>query len=134
MADNLASLTRFDLVRVSKLIQQIQSTLVVFILAFFLGSLIDKLFPTVGDPAQISNFTLFKDLALQLALMTIAAFYIMKFAKVVPFFFALSRDYIPNAHNEAAEGAALALAVIFGGIQRNLQARIGVLKARFYPN
>ena len=68
MADNLASLTRFDLVRVSKLLQQIQSTLIVFILAFFLGSLIDKLFPTVGDPAEISNFTLFKDFKSSIAL------------------------------------------------------------------
>lgn len=132
MADNLASLTRFDLVRVSKLIQQIQSTLVVFILAFFLGTLIDKLFPTVGDPAEISNFTLFKDLGLQIALITIAAFYIMKFAKVIPFFFALSKDYIPNAHGEASEGAGLAMALIFGSIQKNFQARISVLKSRYY--
>ena len=132
MADNLTSLTRFDLVRVSKLIQQIQSTLIVFVLAFFLGSLIDKLFPTVGDPDLVSNFTLFKDLGLQLALMTIAAFYIMKFAKVIPFFFALSRDYIPNAHGEAAEGAGLAMALLFGAVQKNFQARVAVLKSRFY--
>jgi hypothetical protein len=64
--------------------------------------------------------------------MTIAAFYIMKLAKVIPFFFALTKDYIPNSHGEAAEGAALAMVLLFGAVQKNFQARVSVLKLRFY--
>jgi hypothetical protein len=132
MASKFESLVRVDLVRASKLLQQVQTTLLVFVLAFAIGSIIDRLFPVVGNPEDISHLALFRDLTIQLSLITIAAFYIMKVAAIIPFYFSLSSEYVPNSHGEAAAGAGLAMALIFGGVQKNFQARINVLKARIY--
>lgn len=126
-------LLRFDTVRVSKLLEQIQFAVIVFIIAFFVGSMTDKLFPVPKDGDKITNFDLYKDLFLQLCLIVISAYYITKLAKVIPFFFSLSEKYVPSSHGENMAGAGLAMAIIFVGVQKNFQTRIGILKNRFYP-
>jgi hypothetical protein len=126
-------LLRFDTVRVSKLLEQIQFAVIVFVIAFFIGSMIDKLFPVQKDVENISNLNLYKDLFLQLCLITISAYYITKIAKVIPFFFSLSQNYVPSSHGENMAGANLAMVIIFVGVQKNFQTRIGILKNRFYP-
>jgi hypothetical protein len=126
-------LLRFDTVRVSKLLEQVQFAVIVFIIAFFVGSMTDKLFPLPKEADKMSDFNLYKDLFLQLCLIVISAYYITKVAKVIPFFFSLSDKYIPSSHGENMAGAGLAMAIIFVGVQKNFQARIGILKNRFYP-
>jgi hypothetical protein len=131
-ASEVERLLRFDTVRVSKLLEQIQFAVIVFVIAFFIGSMIDKLFP-VQKEENISNFDLYKDLFLQLCLITISAYYITKLAKVIPFFFSLSEKYVPSSHGENMAGANLAMVIIFVGVQKNFQSRIAILKNRFYP-
>ena len=132
-ASDFERLTRFDLVRVSKLLEEVQFAVIVFIISFAVGSMTDRLFPVPKDIQSISTFDLIKDLFLQLILITITAYYIMKVAHVIPFFFSLTDKYIPSAHGESSAGGGLAMAIIFVGVQRNFQARIGILKSRFYP-
>lgn len=132
-ASDVERLLRFDTVRVSKLLEQIQFAVIVFVIAFFVGSMTDKLFPVPKDVENISDFDLYKDLFLQLCLIVISAYYITKLAKVIPFFFSLSDKYIPSSHGENMAGAGLAMAIIFVGVQKNFQARIAILKNRFYP-
>jgi hypothetical protein len=132
-SDDVERLIRFDTVRISKLLEQIQFAVIVFIIAFFVGSMTDRLFPLPKEPSQISDFDLYKDLFLQLCLIVISAYYITKIAKIIPFFFSLSSAYVPSSHGENMAGAGLAMAIIFVGVQKNFQARIAVLKSRFYP-
>lgn len=132
-ASDVERLLRFDTVRVSKLLEQIQFAIIVFVIAFFVGSMTDKLFPIQANIENITNFTLWKDLFLQLALIVISAYYINKVARIIPFFFSLSDKYVPSSHGENAVGAGLAMAIIFVGVQKNFQTRIGLLKNRFYP-
>lgn len=132
-SDSIESLLRVDTVRASKLLEQIQFAIIVFIIAFFVGSYTDKLFPVKKDVENITNFELYKDLLLQLCLIVISSYYITKFVKIIPFFFKLSDKYIPSAHGESMAGASLAMAIIFVGVQKNFQSRITILKNRFYP-
>lgn len=131
--ESFESLLRVDTVRASKLLEQIQFAIIVFIIAFFVGSSTDKLFPLQKDVENISNFELYKDLLLQLCLIVISSYYITKLVKIIPFFFNLSDKYIPSAHGESMAGAGLAMAIIFVGVQKNFQTRITILKSRFYP-
>ena len=126
-------LLRVDTVRVSKLLEQIQFAVIVFIIAFFVGSMTDKLFPVPKEAEKITDFELYRDLFLQLCLIVISAYYITKFAKVIPFFFSLSSKYVPSSHGENVAGGGLAMAIIFVGVQKNFQTRIAILKNRFYP-
>lgn len=132
-ASDVERLLRVDTVRASKLLEQIQYAVIVFIIAFFIGSMTDKLFPLPKEGEQISDFDLYKDLFLQLCLIVISAYYITKVAKVIPFFFSLSEKYVPSSHGENMAGAGLAMAIIFVGVQKNFQSRITILKNRFYP-
>jgi hypothetical protein len=126
-------LLQFDTIRLSKLLEQIQFAIIVFVMAFFVGSTTDKLFPVQKDVVNISNFNLYKDLLLQLCLITISAYYITKIVKVIPFLFSLSEKYVASSHGENMTGAGLAMSIIFVGVQKNFQTRIGILKDRFYP-
>jgi hypothetical protein len=130
-ASDLERLLRIDTVRASKLLEQIQYAVIVFIIAFFVGSITDKLFPIRKEAGKITDFELYRDLFLQLCLITISAYYITKIAKVIPFFFSLSDRYVPSSHGENMAGAGLAMAIIFVGVQKNFQTRIGILRTRF---
>jgi hypothetical protein len=131
--NSIESLLSVDTIRISKLLEQIQFAIIVFIIAFFVGSTTDKLFPVQKDFENISNFDLYKDLLLQLSLIVISSYYITKIVKLIPFFFKLSDQYIPSSHGESMAGAGLAMAIIFVGVQKNFQTRIAILKNRFYP-
>lgn len=132
-ASDLERLVRFDAVRVSKLLEEVQFAIVVFFIAFFVGSWTDKLFPVQDDMHAVSNATLIRDLLLQLALIVVSAYYINKIANLIPFFFSLTNKYVPSLHGERAAGSGLAMAIIFVGVQKNFQSRLAVLKQRFYP-
>ena len=70
-SDAVERLFRFDTVRISKLLEQIQFAVIVFFISFFIGSMTDKLFPLPKDFSQISDLDLYKDLFLQLCLIVI---------------------------------------------------------------
>lgn len=125
-------LVRFDAIRISKLLEQVQYAVIVFVMAFFIGSMTDKLFPLPTDK-EMTDFDLYKDLFLQLCLIVISAYYITKAARVIPFFFSLSEKYVASSHGESMTGAGLAMTIIFVGVQKNFQARITMLKNKFYP-
>jgi hypothetical protein len=131
----LERLTRFDLVRASKLLEITQDAIIVFVIAFYIGSLLDRAFNTIKPVnANMSNIELVGIILAQFACIVIVAYYIMKFVAVVPFMFSLSSQYVPNMKSESATGASLAMAVIFVGVQTHFSAKLSILKSRFALN
>ena len=131
----LERLTRFDLIRVSKLLELVQDGVIIFALAFYVGSALDRFFNTlkpVND--NMSNMELIGILVAQLACIIIVAYYIRKIVDVIPFFFSLSSQYVSNQKGEADSAAGLAMTIVFVGIQKNFAAKIGLLKSRFALN
>jgi hypothetical protein len=131
----LERLTRFDLIRASKLLEITQDAIITFVIAFYLGSLIDRAFNNIKPVnANMSNAELVGIILAQFASIVIIAYYIMKVVAVVPFMFSLSSQYVPNMKNEAATGAGMAMAVIFVGVQTHFSAKLAILKSRFALN
>jgi hypothetical protein len=128
-SSNLEKLTRFDTIRLSKLLEQVQFSVIAFIITFFLGIYADKLFPVKED--STSEFDLWRDTLLQLAVITIGAYYVIKISKVIPFLFSLDNRYIAGSHGENVFGAGLAMSIIFVSVQKNFGARISKLKALY---
>lgn len=124
-------LVRFDTIRLSKLLEEVQFAIIVFIIAFFIGTWTDRLFRIRKPANETSDMELIRDIALQLSLIVISAYYIMKIAHVIPFFFSMNNNYVPSSHGESSAGGGLAMAIIFISVQKNFQARIAELKLRF---
>ena len=130
--ENLERLTRFDLVRVSKLLELIQDGLIVFVLSFYAGSAIDRLFQKADD--TWSNKDLILSLIGQFVMIVVTVYYIRKITEVIPFFFALTKEYVSNKKGEAITGYAIATSIIFVGVQKNFASKIMLLKERFALN
>jgi hypothetical protein len=109
----LASLLRFDGIRVMELLENIQYGVLYFILGFAFGTTLDSLFPEFNEKAEIGNVVL--EVFAQTVIIIIAAFYIKKFAKVVPFLFVLkgsSDAYRPYSTSEYNGNITASLALI----------------------
>lgn len=128
-------LLRFDTIRISKLLELIQTGIVVFVLSFYIGSLIDKLFNqwiVVNDSTQ--NTHLVGLILLQLIAIIITAYYITKFIDVIPFMLSVSPLYKPNAHGEVGKATGLAMSIIFVAVQSGFLTKLNILKRRFALN
>lgn len=127
------SILNMDAIRISKFLEQIQYAIIAFVIAFFVGSFTDRLFPLQKNIEEISNLELWRDILLQMCVIIISAYYISKIARTVPFFFSLTKDYVISAHGESAAGAGLAMALIFVNVQKNFQKRLSLLRDRYHP-
>lgn len=127
--DNVERLLRFDTIRISKLLEMIQDGIIIFILAFYLGSAIDK-FCGVADE-KMTNTELWGWVILQLIINIVAIYYIRKIAEVIPFMFSLNSGYISNKKGEVDAASGFVSSIIYIGVQKNFQNKIGLLKSRF---
>jgi hypothetical protein len=132
--DSFKSLIRFDKIRASKLLELIQDGLIIFTLAFIIGSFLDKFFKINKPDDEISNTRLVLEVVLQFSIIIVLAYYIGKIAQTIPFMLSLTSDYESNLKGEASSSAGLAMAIIFVGIQKNFLYKIGLLRKRFAFN
>jgi hypothetical protein len=130
--DNVERLLRFDTIRISKLLEMIQDGIIIFILAFYLGSAIDK-FCGVADE-KMTNTELWGWVILQLIINIVAIYYVRKIAEVIPFMLSLNNGYMSNKKGEVDAASGFVSSIIFIGIQKNFQNKIGLLKSRFALN
>jgi len=130
--DNVERLLRFDTIRLSKLLEMIQDGIIIFILAFFLGSGIDKLCGVANE--KMSDTELWGWVILQLVINIVAIYYVRKIAEVIPFMLSLNSNYISNKKGEVDAASGFVSSIIYIGVQRNFQAKIGLLKSRYALN
>ena len=131
----LERLTRFDLVRVSKLLEMAQDGIIVFAIAFYVGSALDRLFNTLKpNDEKSSKMELIGILLLQFIANILLAYYLKKFVDIIPFFFSLSSGYNSNQKGESEFGSNFAASIILVSVQHNFAAKLNILKARFALN
>jgi hypothetical protein len=130
--DNVERLLRFDTIRISKLLEMIQDGIIIFILAFYLGSAIDKLCGVADE--KMTNTELWGWIILQLVINIVAIYYVRKIAEVIPFMLSLNSGYMSNKKGEVDGASGFVSSIIFVGIQRNFQTKLGLLKSRFALN
>lgn len=132
MSDNVERLFRFDTIRMSKLLEMIQDGIIIFILAFYLGSIIDKLCGVLDE--KMSNTQLWGYIILQLVINIVAIYYIRKVAEVIPFVLSLNNSYTSNKKGEVDAATGFVSSIIFISVQKNFQEKLSLLKTRYALN
>jgi hypothetical protein len=130
--DNVERLLRFDSVRISKLLEMIQDGIIIFILAFYAGSGIDKVFGTANE--KMTDAELVGWVMLQLIANIVVIYYIRKVAETIPFMFSLSSNYMSNKKGEVDAASGFVSSIIFISVQKNFQNKLALLKTRFALN
>lgn len=113
-------------IRCQKLLEISQYVIIYFIIGLFAGIFLEKLFPKDDDISvkTKSTFLLFLLILIQSITYAIISFYIYKIARIVPFLFHYTKDYIPSLKNESIFGGTVALSIIFYSMQTSLIKRI----------
>lgn len=130
--DNVERLLRFDTIRISKLLEMIQDGIIIFILAFYLGSAIDK-FSGVADE-KMTDTELWLSILLQLVINIVAVYYIGKIAEVIPLMFSFNSAYMSNKKGEADAASGFVCSIIFISVQKNFGDKLTLLKSRYALN
>ena len=123
---------RFDLVRASKLIEIVQSAVIILVLAFFVGTFIDSFWAvTDEEAAEFSHWQLAGSIFSQFLVIVVTSYYIHKIALVIPFYFSLTKDYVPAKKNEPHIGSNIAMSIIFITVQQNFVRKLREAHSRF---
>lgn len=128
----LHSFTKLDSIRLNEILEISQYSFIYFLAAFVVGGAMNLIFP------EFSEYTPTGQLAFEvmgeLMVITIAIFYLRKFAKIVPFLFQVripgTKEYIPYKTTEYQ--GEIALSIIFVGLQFRLIKKIDLLASRLY--
>lgn len=111
-------LTRFDNIRIIKLIEIIYYTIISFIITLIFTNILedDNLFPYAFKKYKYSEFSAFellKDIIIDLSILAIYLYYLKKLLSCVPSLPVLfSKKYISNKKNEVNIGIALGTGII----------------------
>lgn len=128
-SDNtLSNIFKIDRLRISKLLHYCQSSIVMFVLAFVFGTLLNKLFVR---KSPYNNFELISLTFVQLSLNTIVIYYLKKISFIIPFKLSLTDKYIPALHNEPLYGGLVGSGLILLKTQSSLYEKIDLCIQRF---
>ena len=126
LQDRLQKLFSFDLIRISKLLELIQYTVLYSILTIPLSILVENVFP--AEDKYKSSLLIFVEIVVQMVILTILVFYIQKIVKLIPFMFPLTKNYKP--HQSFEYNGEITIGFIFIGTQLNIMDKIDILTER----
>ena len=130
-------LLRFNEVRIMELLENIQYGVGYIVTTFLEGVNLDYIFPLYNEETATEN--LIFEIVFQSILLIIAAFYIRKLVKIMPFLFVINFDvdgdgriprYKPYESTEFQ--GELMMGVIFIASQLNLIKKVELLSERMY--
>ena len=130
--EKLKNIFTFDLIRLQKLLEISQSMILGLVCGFYMGYLIDHLFPVYVESENKSNIKLFMEVMLQMIVLGIGAYYIKKILRLIPFLFKLSSDYVPSLKKEGLLGLNVGMGLIFVSNQTNLREKLVALRERMF--
>tara|TARA_Y100000389_G_C17437120_1_gene506206 strand:+ start:1557 stop:2069 length:513 start_codon:yes stop_codon:yes gene_type:complete len=152
LSKNWERLTRFDEIRIYKLIEIIYYCIIALILAVTIGPIANYFTPEYGvsnkdddkynNEAKIKNETatnqpksentllLALKTGLNFGLILIIAYYIYKIIRVVPFLLNFSNKYISSLKNENEAGLGFIIGIILYGSQNKMKKNISELEQR----
>ena len=127
---NWERLTRFDLIRVSKLLEQLQFSAMAFAFGIAVGIPLNDVCSVENDENK-SNAELYFEIVLHFCFIILITYYLKKILMLIPFLFRLSPKYVPNLKGEAQHGIGLGLGIVFMSTQTNMRSKITLLKDRY---
>ena len=130
--ERLHSFTRLDSIRLNELLEIGQYSFIYVMAAFVVGGAMNLIFPEFNEATPTGRLAL--EVVAELMAITIAIFYLRKFAKIAPFLFQVyipgAKEYIPYRTTEYQ--GEIALSIIFVGLQFRLIKKIDLLATRLY--
>lgn len=130
---NFERLIRFDSIRVLKLLEISQFSIIGFLLGLYLGAFIDKLVPEPNVVSKDKNkFLILIETIIHMIGLIIIGYYIQKLAHIFNFCCGfLNKKYVSSLHEESTIGITIGLAFIFSATQKKLKTKISYLTKRF---
>lgn len=126
------SLLKFDSIRILKLLEMIQYSIIGFILTLLIGNIINDIFFYEYDVQTLTNFQLINYILIELIIIVIVVYYIRKIVLIFPFFFMnINKKYIPSKKNEASIGYIVGTGIILTQTITKLNEKITELDKRF---
>tara|TARA_Y100000590_G_scaffold99513_1_gene113131 strand:- start:49 stop:468 length:420 start_codon:yes stop_codon:yes gene_type:complete len=124
----LRSILRFDIIRLLKLLEIAQFTILAAFSAMLLGPMINSKSPDVSDNIA----TLFVEVFAEIGFLGIFIYYIRKIILLIPFFFSwVSKKYIHNRKGSALLAIGVGMGLIFNQTQTKLFKKIGIISKYF---
>tara|TARA_Y100000590_G_C15635058_1_gene982631 strand:- start:760 stop:1191 length:432 start_codon:yes stop_codon:yes gene_type:complete len=127
----LKSLLRFDIIRILKLLEIAQYTILAALSAIILGPLINLILP--AQNATDSSLKIILYIIVELGVIGVFTYYIRKLVLLIPFLFSsLNKKYIANRRGSALLAIGVGLGIVFNRTQINLLERIDNLIKMFH--
>jgi len=128
----LNSLLKFDSIRILKLLEMIQYSIIGFILTLLIGNIINDIFFYEYDVQTLTTIQLINYILIELIIIVILVYYIRKIVLIFPFFFMnINKKYIPSKKNEASIGYIVGTGIILTQTITKLNEKITELDKRF---
>jgi hypothetical protein len=123
--NKIKSLLEFNHIRVQKLLEMSQDTLVTFLVSLLAATLFNKMSFNLNISEE--NSITFAKLLIELIFLIIVLYYVRKIIMTVPFFFRYTKNYIPgrpSSDGEGLLGKVVTMAIVFGSILVKLKEKI----------
>ena len=123
--NRIKSVLEFNHIRVQKLLEMSQDTIVTFIISLIAATLFNKMSFDLNISEE--NSITFAKLLIELIFLIILLYYVRKIIMVVPFFFRYTKNYIPgrpSSDGEGLMGKVVTMAIVFGTILVKLKEKI----------
>ena len=118
----LESLLRFDKIRLYKLTELSQYSILACFIAMFIGAKINKyLIPDYSKKEHIIETVVYQ--MWNLILIMVSLYYIRKVVLMVPYIFSHDKDYIVSKGGESLLGLSVGFAIVFGATQKHFRDR-----------
>ena len=127
---NLESLFRFDKVRILKILEITQYSVLAFFIGMFFGDYLDKNLPDNDKNDSKSKIVL--EVLFNLFMVVVFIYYIQKIIALFPFIFGNIKGYIPSKKNESLIGITIGMGLIFNITQRKLYKNVHLLTGKEY--
>ena len=92
-SSRLEKLVSFDKIRMHKILQTVQYTILYLLMTWVVGTAIDNLFPSLDKEKELYLTVI--EVCLQAAISMVLIFYIRKLVKTVPYIFSYDTNYLP---------------------------------------
>ena len=128
--EKIKNIFTFDTVRIQKLLEICQHMISALAVGFFLGYLIDHMFPPFVEDENKATSKLIIEVVGQSVVLAITTYYVKKIMRLIPFLFKFTKNYTPSLKGEGMYGINIGLGLLYVTNQTNYRAKLTELRIR----
>lgn len=133
--EHFVRLVRFDTIRLDKLVEITQYTIISYFLGWVVAAIINGFLLRYSENLEdYKTFTLILLMMISVIILTVAAYYIGKIVSVVPALFPVDVDYVPSKKGESGVGIGVGLGLSYFSQIPAFYSVMGEVGKRLAPN